>query len=144
MTQAMMASLSEEGWITDSKRMVDSILANYILTDVAQSYVFQGKLLSLPRVYYAYINEPEKMADAVRKDLEALLGSYFDNIEVKSSVKQSGTTKYYYILVSAVCTDSNGVLIDITKIAELTTSRARTVYNVGNYGEGMKYIAGIL
>ncbi len=134
----VIASLSEQGWITESKKILSNILSNYILTDSAQSVSFQGRLINLPETYYLYINDPEGMATKVRADLELLLGRYFESVDVECSPKQL-TDKKYAIIFSCAAVDSTGQRVQVTKIAEMSTE-LRNVIEVSNYGEALSVV----
>ena len=42
----VVASLSEQAWITDSAKILNNLMSYYILTDSAQSVMFQDKLIN--------------------------------------------------------------------------------------------------
>ena len=136
---AAIASISEDGWVTDSTKILDYVLSHYILTDNMQSLVFQGKLISLSYTYFQYINDPDNMAIQVTSDLQTLLGRYFQTTDVLVETRELDNKKYA-IAVYAAAIDSKGVKVDISKAIQIDTSRSRQVVNLNNYGDAVDLI----
>lgn len=136
---AVIASLSEQGWITDSYKILNNIVSYYILTDAAQTLMFNGNLTSLPETYYKYINDPVGMASAMKSDLDKLLSRYFSIAEVETDVKQLSDSKYGILLHAAAVTD-DGTRIDLSKVVEISTSGLRKIIEVNNFGDGLSYL----
>lgn len=134
-------SLSELGWVTDSRTMLSKLLSYYILTDVGQTVAFQGNLISLPNTYHLYINDPEGMVVGVREDLEKLLERYFDQSEVVVRVKE-GDSKAVTILIYAYVIDSRGVKVSLGNVLEMDTEGLKRTVNVNNEGEGVALLGG--
>ena len=135
----VIASLSENGWITDSSKKLNYILSYYILTDNAQSLVFQGNLINLPYTYYLYINDPDGMVNQIKSDLDKLLSRYFTQVEVLTEVSKL-TDSRYAILIYAAVIDEEGKRIELSRVTEMDTSGLRKVIEVNNYGDGITLI----
>lgn len=136
---AVIASLSEQGWITDSYKILNNIVSCYILTDAGQTLMFNGNLTSLPETYYKYINEPVQMADAVKQDLDRLISRYFPIAEVETDTKQLSDSKYAILLHAAAVTE-DGTRIDLSRVVEMSTSGLRKIIEVNNFGDGVSYL----
>ncbi len=129
-------SLTEEGWITDSKKMLDYILSYYILSDSMQSLAYQSNIINLPATYYKNINNPDGMMTDVRQDLEKLLTNYFVTIDVVVDIKEL-TLKSYAILIKVAVIDSDNNKVELSKITELNNSKSRKVISFSNYGSAL-------
>lgn len=139
---AVIASLSEQGWITDSAKILNNIVSHYILTDAAQSLIFEGNLVSLPQTYYNYINDPVAMASAVKSDLDKLISRYFAIADVNTEAKQLTDSKYGILLYAAAVTE-DGTRIDLSRVVEISTTGLRKIIDVNNFGDGISYLQGL-
>lgn len=131
----VVASLSEQGWVTDSSKILSNLFAYYILTDGAQTLVFKGNLINLPATYHQYLNDPDSMRAAIKSDLDKLLSRYFTDVDVATTVKAL-TDSQYAILLYATVVDDDGVKIELSKVVQIDTTGLRKVIDVNNYGDG--------
>jgi len=136
----VVATLSNDGWVSSSKKILDNLLSNYVLTDASQSYLFEDRLVSLPRTYHENINNPEGMVTGVRNDLEGLLNKYFPIVNIDVELKNVPQTNEVTILIRAVCVDDNNVRTELSKISVIGESKLRKVMNLNNYAEGVNYM----
>ena len=136
---AVVPSLSEQGWISDSYKILNNTVSYYILTDAAQSLMFEGNLISLPETYYKYINQPVEMASAVKTDLEKMLSRYFSVAEVNTEAKALSDSKYAILLNAAAVTE-DGTRIELSKVVEISTTGLRKNIEMNNYGDGISYL----
>ena len=49
-------SISDKGWISDDKSTLSYVFGCYMLTDSAQSLIYEGRLINLPQTYHQFIN----------------------------------------------------------------------------------------
>ena len=136
---AVVPSLSEQGWITDSYKILNNIVSYYILTDAAQTLVFEGNLISLPETYYKYINQPVEMASAIKSDLDKMISRYFPIAEVNTEAKAMTDSQYAILLYAAAVTE-DGTRIELSKVVEISTTGLRKIIEVNNYGDGVSYL----
>jgi hypothetical protein len=136
------ASLTEEGWVQNSKDILGYIINYYILTDEAQSLAYQGNLISLAATYYKHINDPIVMADKVKSDLDKLLSRYFPTTTVETESKKI-TEKKYAILLYVSVIDDDGKRSELSKVVELDTSGIKKIIKVNNYGSGRDYLSNL-
>lgn len=135
MTQKVFPSLSEKGWVTDGQTILAKLLSMYILTDAAQTLVFQDNLINLPETYYKHINEPQDMRIAMHDDVTKLLERHFDNVEVATEVNQKEGTAVT-ILIHANVIDERGIRISLGKVLEMDNEGLRKTVDVSNIGDG--------
>ena len=127
-------SLSENGWITESKKILNNLVSYYILTDAAQSLAYQGNLINLPETYYKYINDPDGMANAVSRDLESLLSRYFQMVYVETEAKDLGDSRYAVLIYASVVDDS-GVRIELNRVTQIDSTGLRRIVEINNRGD---------
>lgn len=132
----VIGSLSDLGWVDNSETLLSKLLGYYILTDSAQSVIFQNNLINLPQTYYEYINDPQGMATRVKTDLDTLLSRYFQMVEVETEAVAK-TDSVYGILLYATVIDDNGIKVNLGKVAELSSTGVINVININNYGDGL-------
>lgn len=133
------ASLSDLGWVTSSETILSKLLGYYILTDSAQSVIFQGNLINLPQAYYEFINDPDGMAVRVKSDLDKLLSRYFEMVEVSTEVVAK-TDSMFGVLLYATVIDKDGIKVNLGKVVDLSSTGVSNVININNYGDGLSQI----
>jgi len=132
----VIGSISEQGWLTEPVKILNSVISYYILSDVGQSIVFQDNIINLPETYYKYINDPDGMSAGVRSDLDKLVSRYFEVIDIRVEVRQI-TEAEYGLLLSVAVLDADGNRLELNKIADISNSGLRRVIDTSNYGTGI-------
>lgn len=136
------ASLSDQGWVSDPKTILSYVMSSYMLTDAAQTLAFEGNIKSLPATYYLHINDPSAMASAMMSDLNAVLSNYFAQVDVTAKAKRI-TDKHYAIVLQASAVTEDGERVDLAKMMEIDTQNLRKIVEFNNYGEAMSMLASI-
>lgn len=142
MTPGVIPSLTEEGWVTSSKDILAYNLAHYILSDAAQSIAYHGNIINLPETYYKHMNNPDNMADAIKTDLERLLGRYFPETDVTTEVREL-SAKSYAILIFASVIDTENIKHELARVTEANSSGIRNIIEMNNYGDAMHYLSSL-
>ena len=135
----VIGSLSDLGWIDNSETLLSKLLGYYILTDSAQSVIFQNNLINLPQSYYEYINDPQGMATRIKNDLDTLLSRYFSLVEVETEAVAK-TDSVYGILLYATVVDDKGIKVNLGKVAEISSTGVTKVISINNYGDGLSQL----
>lgn len=135
----VIGSLSDLGWVDNSETLLSKLLGYYILTDSAQSVIFQNNLINLPQSYYEYINDPQGMATRIKNDLDTLLSRYFSLVEVETEAVAK-TDSVYGILLYATVVDDKGIKVNLGKVAEISSTGVTKVININNYGDGLSQL----
>ena len=135
----VIGSLSDLGWVDNSETLLSKLLGYYILTDSAQSVIFQNNLINLPQSYYEYINDPQGMATRVKNDLDTLLSRYFSMVEVETEAVAK-TESVYGILLYATVVDDKGIEVNLGKVAEISSTGVTKVISINNYGDGLSQL----
>jgi len=142
MVTGTIPSLTEEGWVLDSKSILAYNLAHYILSDAAQSIAFHGNIINLSETYYRHMNNPQDMTSAIRTDLERLLGRYFASVDITTEMKEI-TPKNFAVLIYASVIDNENIKHELIRVTEANSSNIREVIEMNNYGDAMSYIHGL-
>lgn len=127
-------SLSDQGWISDPRAILDYILSCYLLSDSGQSLVFKGNITSLPYTYHLHINEPEKMATAMNSDLTTLILRSFVQADVSCKAKQIQGS-HYAILVRVTAVTESNERIELAKVMQVSSDNLRKIIQTNNYGD---------
>ena len=135
----VIGSLSDLGWVDNSETLLSKLLGYYILTDSAQSVIFQNNLINLPQTYYEYINDPQGMATRIKNDLDTLLSRYFSMVEVETEAVAK-TESVYGILLYATVVDDKGIKVNLGKVAEISSTGVTKVISINNYGDGLSQL----
>ena len=135
----VIGSLSDLGWVDNSETLLSKLLGYYILTDSAQSVIFQNNLINLPQTYYEYINDPQGMATRIKNDLDTLLSRYFSLVEVETEAVAK-TESVYGILLYATVVDDKGIKVNLGKVAEISSTGVTKVISINNYGDGLSQL----
>lgn len=135
----VIGSLSDLGWVDNSETLLSKLLGYYILTDSAQSVIFQNNLINLPQSYYEYINDPQGMATRIKNDLDTLLSRYFSMVEVETEAVAK-TESVYGILLYATVVDDKGIKVNLGKVAEISSTGVTKVISINNYGDGLSQL----
>lgn len=135
----VIGSLSDLGWVDNSETLLSKLLGYYILTDSAQSVIFQNNLINLPQSYYEYINDPQGMATRIKNDLDTLLSRYFSMVEVETEAVAK-TDSVYGILLYATVVDDKGIKVNLGKVAEISSTGVTKVISINNYGDGLSQL----
>lgn len=135
-------SLTEQGWVTDSRKILNKIMSYYILTDNAQSLIFQGELVNLSNTYHTNINNPTGMSYQMKADLDKVLSRYFNSVDVTTEAKQITETRYSILLYVSVMTEDNA-RIELSKVVELDSDGFKKVIDTSNYGQAKSVLDSI-
>lgn len=128
-------SLSDQGWIDDPQSILNYTVACYLLSDYGQSLHFAGNINSLPYTYYQHINDPDKMATAMNRDLTNELSRYFPTeVSVKCTAKALEGSKYAILVQVSVLTEDNR-RFDLARVMEVSTANLRKIIQINNGDE---------
>lgn len=134
------ASLSEQGWVSDPRAVLNYVLTCYMLTDAAQTLAFEGNVRSLAETYYKHINDPDAMASKMASDLTVMLDHYFVHVDVSANAKEVSGKHYAVILRASVMTEE-GERLDLAKVMEIDGQSLRKIIEVNNYGDAQSMLS---
>ena len=137
-----MTTLSSDNYITSANRILDRVLAAYILTSPSQTYLFQGHLTALSITWSNYLNDPDEFARQITSDLEKIVGRYFDNPKVNSYAKTTKDSRYVVFFSVTVITEKEGV-VELAKVMVNEDSLFKEIATMMNSGEALSVYEGI-
>lgn len=79
-------SLSGKGWIDDVPGVLDSVMANFMLTHPSLSVEYNGAIIALPDIIKQWGNDETAIQREITGGLERLLTRWFDNPVVEARV----------------------------------------------------------
>lgn len=136
------AAISDLGWVDDPATTLNSLFTYYLLSDAAQSLLYQNEIKSMSQAYYGYINDPTGMANQVTSDLQELLSKYFVQVDVSCKAKEI-TQKYYAVVIRASVVTEKNERLELSKVMEIDSNNLRKIIDVNNYGDGLNVISSI-
>lgn len=121
------------GWITDLALKADYLLACFFVSEASQSYVYRGRIASLPAIVQEYGNDPLQMQNQTKTRLAQFLEGAFDQVEVDCQVKTVNTKLSGRMDVNVTCqiTD-NGVTQSLGYLAKLQNGVTVEIINLNN------------
>lgn len=111
-------SLSRKGTLTDAFEKADRLIAYYLTSNISQSMIYNGNVLSFQGAIQEYGNgDALSLQNRITADLNTLLGSAFDSVQanvVVSTPAQDGSDRYN-IQIAAVVTQ-NGTAYNLPQL----------------------------
>lgn len=71
------------GWVRDSANKFDLLMSHFMLSDYNQTYVYKGKVTSLPRIMELHGNNANRVIEDLKQGLKSYLGRYYDSVSVE-------------------------------------------------------------
>ena len=135
-------ALSDQGWVSDPASTLNYLFTCYLLTDAAQTLLFDRSVISLAHSYHLHINDPDKMAVQVRNDLTTLINRYFPQCDVQIRARQIEGSHYGILMYAKAITEDNQA-IELTRVMEISTANLRKVIQVNNFGDGQNVLGSL-
>lgn len=135
----MIPTLSERGYIEDTRLIMAYIMSCYYTTDKKQSLLYNPDLISLPYTYYKHINDPKDLADAINNDISKLLSYYYETVDVETEARITDSV-FATIALYATVIDRDGKKVGIGNLVNFDTKGLGRVIEINNYGDGLSYL----
>lgn len=132
------ATLSDQGYIEDTKLILARMIAGYMATGYHQSLSYPDDMASLPRAYHLGRNEPETFKNEIIKDLTKLFSSRFssDLIEIQAEVRMDDKNVKADILLFVSIVDDKGMKYSIGGLTDYDGKVLGKIVEINNYGDG--------
>lgn len=120
MTQPMIPSLSEDGWVTTPIKMADYVLSYFFTSDYSQSYIYNNKISSLPWILQNTQGNMHNTLIDMHDTLNTYFSKYFNNVivEVLDATDPNSTSKAA-ISIYLSFTGNDGVVYSLAKLLNL-------------------------
>lgn len=123
--------LGPEGWVSDPKKKLDSILAQMYCSDFSQTFFFSREVSSMAHIVKEYQGRLGEAAEATKRMLEEYLGKYFQEINVLVYVVENNSILSGELALAGMCTDAaTGMVL---QIHEVMTRQGNVVREVLDY-----------
>ncbi len=133
MAIAALPSLSEHGWVTNPIEIADMLFSHFFISEYSQTYLFKGKIASLPYILQQNQDDLQKMGNDVGFWLKTLFSSYFQNILVTSSVDVNDNNPNLHQLTLYIeFTDRDGKSYSLGRLIEISDLKIRNIIVINN------------
>lgn len=136
----VLPTLSDKAYVESTRTVLARLLGYYIATDYEQSLCFKQDLISLPKTYHDYINNPEEMGKAVELDITNILRPYYEHVEVETAVRFDSANSKADIGLYATVIDDFGVKVGLGKVVDIDPTGLGNIIDVNNFGEARRLI----
>ena len=79
-------TLSTQGWVTDLGGKIDMLLAHFFLSDYNQTYLYPGRVTSLPELVQRCGGDARELVVLLRRALMDYLTRYYPSVTVEASI----------------------------------------------------------
>jgi len=128
-----MPSLSEDGWVDSSIKIADYLLSHFFLSDYSQTYLYTGKISSLPWIIQHTQKNILDTVTLTQSTLNDYFKRYFDNVEVEvTEVPNAQDISYAQISIYLSFVDKNGIVQTLSKLIGIKDSKIHKIININN------------
>jgi hypothetical protein len=117
MPNDFLPSLSEDGWVNTTSKMVDYMMSHFLLSEYSRDPLYRGNITSLPYILQSSNGNVEDAIANARTALQTYFSRYFDNVEVQvveqPNDEQPGLAQ---IKIYIQFTDKNGVTDSVGRL----------------------------
>lgn len=123
------------GWITTPSLKADYLLGCFFASEASQSYIFNGRITSLPSLVQQYGTNKLQFQDRVKTALSVMLEGYFDNVFVDATVETTNTQQpgRMDVTVTIEVVD-NGITYSLGYLAKMLNGVIQQIINLNNTG----------
>jgi hypothetical protein len=83
MTKLFFPSLSESGWITDSRQIGDYLFAHFFASNYSQTQIYIGQVSSMAYIIATNADDIDKTVSTLQQQLQTYFGRYFSTVTVE-------------------------------------------------------------
>lgn len=135
MTDAVVPTLSEDGWVKTPLMMADYLFSHFLLADYSQTEVYEGQVSSMSWILHESNNNVSTTIRLMENGLKTYFGRYFPRVDVQVTDSTADVNSSKVALsIYVAFTDKEGNDHTLDKAIELTDSNTARVINLNNYG----------
>lgn len=136
MANAPAPTMSDRGWVTNPGEKADFLLSWFYESDVAQTYIYKGKVLNVQALLEQYGNDIPTIVGEMQLMLEAYFQAYFDAVIVQVSANDdpSINPSNAITLTVAAQVTQDGKQYSVSGLVQEVNSRFMRVINYVNNG----------
>ncbi len=132
-TDKVIPSLSQDGWVDSSLKLADYLLSHFFLSDYSQTYLYEGNVSSLPWIIQHTQNNMTETTSLTQSTLSNYFKRYFDVVTVQVvEVPNDKDPSFAQISIYLSFTDSVGITYKIDKIIDIVNSKIHKIIALNN------------
>lgn len=126
-------TLSSSGFVSGIAEKADRLMSYYFVSEDSQSNLYRGQITSLPKQIQLLGNDEQALTSRITTELERLLGSYFDGVEVNvtTAIPNTQDPNRINVTVSATVAE-NGQQYSLAKLINVVNSRIVKIIDINN------------
>lgn len=131
-----LASLDNEGWITDGQTILDTVMGWAYASDFSQSRFFAGDITSIAHIVQTNAGKLEKACAELQRILGNYLSKFFDAVEIECSVVEKEFPEFHLlgeVILRASMIDHSGKELQLHEVMTNKGSIARRVIDFQPY-----------
>lgn len=131
---AHIPTLSSVGWEKNLAKKADRLMAYFFISQYSQSYLYRGKIMSLPYIVQQYGKSPSQLQTALNDNLTAYLERYFElsSVDVSYDTSAKKDRYGYEVKVDVVVIDDLGVKYSLGKLIEISNGLSFKIMEINN------------
>lgn len=136
MSKIFVPSLSEDGWVTGTRRKLDKLFSHFFASDYSQTYLYIGHVASFAKIQQENQGNYTNMVNATQQALEEYLKRYFDEsiVECRDISDTSKDPNIGAMTLFIEVTDNNEK-VSLGKSLRFTNMEVLDIINFNNTGE---------
>lgn len=112
-------TVSTRGWARTPREKIRELMNHYTESGYSQSMLYQGNIKSMAKAQQLFSQDPDGLANQIKKDLEWLYGNVFpEGVEVQTSWEFLNGSDVRYRINIALRVMSGGEWIDVERYVE--------------------------
>lgn len=127
-------SLGPDGFITNTPKMADLMLAHFFASNYSQTHFYTGRVASFAWILQRWAKDMERTSSEVQEALNKYFSAYFSNVVVETSVKSENETSRYAITIYVGFVDSEGKEHSLGRSVNIVDSVVEKIIALNNYG----------
>lgn len=127
-------SLSTRGWVSEPAAKIDLLLAHFFVADFNQTYLYPGRVISLPRLLQKNGSDIEGLMSDMKDSLFNYISRYYESvdIEVTSATDLDVDPKVAIELVITITVVENAVGVSYARLMKAVDGKLDKIIVLNN------------
>lgn len=127
-------TLSTLGFIYDSTNKFDKLLSHAFVADYNQTYLYPGKITSVPRFFELAGNNIVELEDTLKTNLYTYFNKYYESVDLSVSISPYPTDDTKITLELSITVTENGIPQSFTRNHVTPLKTFSNIIKLNNYG----------
>ena len=133
MSTKLFPHLGPHGWTDSVTVTADLLLAQFMVAEYSQTYVYRGKVSSWPYIQQLHNGESIAYAQAMQEQLVLYFSRYFNNVSAEVTAETNvNTPSIDAISIYLEFTDESGTVYQIARLANLVDGKFAKLIAINN------------